>query len=464
MKIFVGSSTQNKSSAESIAAKLKASGFQVLCWWDTEVFQGGDVTLDRLIEISDVCDASVFVFGADDMILTDTIDGKKELAAPRDNVVLEYGIFVGKRGRKKTLFVPQPRVKIPSDLAGVTHLGEGDYLNKIVNCLKKELGIAPPSALSNRVALHVSKRLIEKLFTQSPVPDGWYSRALYIGSRGAKYWGAVENDINYSGRHDFIQVYQLIQKLARENNITNFDCIISLGPGVGNLDIEVLPVLRGKQMVQYIPVDINDYLAVQSAEKLDKASDKTSVPFCIIADFEEEMDVVADILKEHTSPGRVFMMLGGTFGNLERGEHIFLQGLYDCMEPEDVAILDIFTKRTEYTIDKDPLRSLSQLPTHVKRFLAGGIERRTNLTASKIMRSFTDYVEFIPNAGESPIPETTAFAFCYKKTKTPLIYVRRYDFQQFHNALSDRFDVIAADSTGDPNRVVQRSVFFVRKR
>jgi hypothetical protein len=466
MKIFIGSSEKNKEYAQKIAERLKTAGFEVLPWWDPKVFQGGDVTIDRLIELSNHCDASIFVFGADDKILTDTKDGTKELATPRDNVVLEYGIFVGKHGRKKALFVPQPSIRIPSDLAGVTHLGEGDYLDKIVDYLKREFMHAPPSNFSNRVTLHVSRRLIEKLFTKSPIPAGWYSRAMYIGSRGAKYWAAIESDINYSGRHDFMEVYQLIQKLAQENNITNFDCIISLGPGVGNLDIEVLPALRGEQMVKYIPIDINHYLAVQSAERIDKSSDAISIPFCIIADFEEEWDFITDILREYTSPGRIFMMLGGTFGNLERSEYVFLQGLHDCMEQEDVAILDIFTKKEGYTIEKDPFNNLSELPATVKAFLAHGIERRTGfkLTVSKIMESFNEYVEFAEYKYGSKIPNTTSFAFCYKEDETPLIYVRRYDFQQFRNALSNRFEVIAADSTGDPTRVVQRSVFLLKKK
>jgi len=380
--------------------------------------------------------------------------------------VLEYGIFVGRHGRKKTLFVPQPNIKIPTDLAGVTHLGEGDYLNKIVNCLKKEFMHAPPSNFSKRVPLYVSRCLIEKMFTKSPVPVGWYSRAMYIGSSGAKYWAAVESDIDYSGRHDFMEVYQLIQKLARKNNITNFDCIISLGPGVGNLDIEVLPALRGEQMVKYIPIDINHYLAVQSAERIDKSSDAISIPFCIIADFEEEWDFITDILREYTSPGRIFMMLGGTFGNLERGEYVFLQGLHDCMEQEDVAILDIFTKKEGYTIEKDPFYDLSKLPDKVKAFLAHGIERRTGfkLIVSKIMESFNEYVEFDEYKYGSKIPNTTSFAFCYKETKTPLIYVRRYDHKELCAELSKLFKVIAEESTGDPTRVVQRSVFLLKKK
>jgi hypothetical protein len=462
MKIFIGSSTKKKHIAKKIAIALEGASFQVLRWWDHAVFKGGDVTIDRLIEVSDVCDGAVFVFGADDTILTTGADGRKELAVPRDNVVLEYGIFVGKHGRKKTLFVPQPRVQIPTDLLGVTHLGDRDYVKKIIRGLKDAFGDVPTSQIANRVTIHLSRSLINRVRTG--IPSGWYSRALYIGSRGANAWAAVENDQAYSGSQDFSKVRELIERLAKRYTITNFDCIVSFGPGLGHLDKAVLPTLRGIQMVQYIPVDINDYLAVHSAEEVDKASQKTHIPFCIVADFEDEMSVIADIINEHTSPGRVFMMLGGTFGNLENGEDAFLQGLYDCMKPEDVAILDVFTSTDRYKIDSDPYRDINALPSTVKRFLAGGVERRSGQPITNVIDSIADHIESRAGHVISHVPKTASFAFCCKPDMHPLIYVRRYDFEAFKKHLGLRgFLVIAGDSVGDLNKLVHRSVYFLKK-
>ncbi len=462
MKIFVGSSTKKKNIAKKIADALSAEGFQVLCWWDHAVFKGGDVTIDRLIEMSDVCDGAVFIFGADDKILYTGRGGRKELAAPRDNVVLEYGIFVGKRGRKKTLFVTQPQVKIPTDLSGVTYIGERGYIQKIVRGLKDALGSVPTSQIANRVTIHLSRSLINRVKTG--IPSGWYSRALYIGSRGANAWAAVEDDQAYSGNQDFAMVRGLIEKLAKTHNITNFDCIVSFGPGLGHLDRAVLPTLRGTQMVQYIPVDINDYLAVHAAEEVDRASQKTHIPFCIVADFEDEMSIVADIIKEHTSPGRVFMMLGGTFGNLEQGEAAFLHGLYDCMQTEDVAILDVFTAAGGYQISSDPYCDIKALPDSVKRFLAGGVERRCGHPISDVMNSIASHIEFRVGHVTSHILKTASFEFCCKPDMHPLIYVRRYDFKAFKEHLTHHgFSVIAAESVGDPGKLVHRSVYFLKK-
>jgi predicted nucleotide-binding protein len=44
-----------------------------------------------------------------------------ELASPRDNVIFELGLFMGKLGRDRTFILQQPgsSMKIPTDLAGV---------------------------------------------------------------------------------------------------------------------------------------------------------------------------------------------------------------------------------------------------------------------------------------------------------------------------------------------------------
>mgnify|MGYP000510089633 CR=1 FL=1 len=464
MRIFIGSSKARKVIAARIADALAAQQFQVLRWWDPAVFKGGDVTIDRLIEMSNICDGAVFVFGADDdIVIKRKKKPKVELVAPRDNVILEYGMFAGKRGRKKTLFVTQKDVKVPTDLKGVTYIGDKEYVGKVVTALKEALGEAPPSEVSKRVVMHVSRGLLERV--RSGIPDRWCSRALYIGSRGANAWAAVENDPSYSGSQDFVRVQGLIEKLAKKHRITNSNCIVSFGPGLGLLDKMVLPALAGSQMVQYIPVDINDYLAVHAADVVDKASRKTHVPFCIVADFEDEMSIIAEIVKEHTSPGRVFMMLGGTFGNLEAGEESFLRGLHDCMEPGDIAILDVFIAGKGYEIEKDTYRDLAGQSESIKRFLAGGIERRCNVRVETVMEKIEDYIEFKYDITRSNVGKTAEFEYRCKVRGHPLIYVRRYDFEAFRDHLENRdFKVIDAGSVKDPGKLVERAVYFIKKK
>lgn len=463
MRIFIGSSTKKKKIAEEVSVALEKAGYDVQRWWNA--FRGGDATIDRLIQMSDGCDGAVFIFGADDKILTKTSHGEKRLVATKDNVLLEYGMFVGKTGPKKCIFVRQRDVNIPSDLLGITHLGEKDYVNKIIRGLNEAFGYVSPSKIASQVLIYASRNLLNKVRTETPIPDGWFSRGLYIGSRGANAWTKVEADPGYPGHQDFQGVRNLIEILAKKTALAPSHCIVSFGPGMGLLDGEVLPILSGGKPVEYIAVDINDYLAVHAADSLDRASLNTKAPFCIVADFEDDMSLIADIINERTRPGRIFMMLGGTFGNLERGEDRFLHGLHTCMKEEDIAILDVFTWINGYTVESDSYHDLTGLAESIKCFLSGGVERRLSIPTKKVMESISDYIEFRTGKRTSNIDGTKEFEFCCKKGGHPLIYVRRYDFNEFKKHLERDFHVIAADTTdGDSNKLVRRSVYFLKKR
>ena len=465
MKIFVGSSSKKKRMAQHVAMKLEDAGFQVFRWWDFTVFKGGDITIERLIEMSDICDGSVFIFGADDTILIKERGRTRRLVSPRDNVILEYGMFTGKRGVKRTLFVTEPNVKIPSDLNGVTYLGKKGYADKIVSHFKEVFKNYPKKQSSERITVHASKKLISLLLQGGD--KSWVSRSLYVGSRGAKSWAEVESDFKYSGTRDFVAVHRCINKLAEKHDLCSFDCIVSFGPGIGNLDKQIVPRLRGNQLVNYIPVDINGYLANYAADAVDSVSKHIHVPFCIVGDFEEGMSCISEIIHDHTGVGRAFMMLGGTFGNLERGEDTFLQGLIDCMSIEDIAILDIFTAAPKYSLSNDHLLPLSRQPISVRRYIARGIEMRRNIPVAKVAQNVNKYIEFkeISTDEASPIKNTRAFSFVCKETGQNLIYVRRYNFESFKSYLINfGFEIIDAKTVHKNSTTVTRSVFFIRRR
>lgn len=63
-------------------------------------------------------DFAILVLTPDDLVES----RKKQLSSPRDNVLLELGLFIGGIGRKRTFIVYDrtTEIKIPSDLAGVT--------------------------------------------------------------------------------------------------------------------------------------------------------------------------------------------------------------------------------------------------------------------------------------------------------------------------------------------------------
>jgi len=111
--VFIGSSSENLEFARAIRSLL-AQDAEVTVWQEG-TFSVGSVTLEVLLQSK--FDFAVLVLAPDDV----TTSRADTMASPRDNVIFELGLFMGRLGRKRT-FMVSPRegsVKLPSDVAGV---------------------------------------------------------------------------------------------------------------------------------------------------------------------------------------------------------------------------------------------------------------------------------------------------------------------------------------------------------
>jgi hypothetical protein len=78
----------------------------------------GTVVLDDLVKTVNGFDFGVFVFAPNDVLIM----REREYSAVRDNVLFELGIFIGKLGPERSIFViPEgdSDLRLPSDLAGI---------------------------------------------------------------------------------------------------------------------------------------------------------------------------------------------------------------------------------------------------------------------------------------------------------------------------------------------------------
>ncbi|WP_454458042.1 TIR domain-containing protein [Thauera phenylacetica] len=115
-RVFIGSSSEAKKVAEAIHRNLDHDCFCEI--WTHGIFGVGTYPLEALIEQANKADYAIMVLHPDDV----TRSRGKQSQAPRDNVIFELGLFIGKLGKGRTCFVA-PRgvdVKIPSDLVGLT--------------------------------------------------------------------------------------------------------------------------------------------------------------------------------------------------------------------------------------------------------------------------------------------------------------------------------------------------------
>jgi hypothetical protein len=115
MKVFLGSSTESESSMEEVARWIEQKGHEPLPWDNLGLFRLGNDTFSKLIEISRSVDAAIFIFAEDDKVWY----RQDSLAQPRDNVLLEYGLFVGALGERRTIICLRGEPKRPTDVRGI---------------------------------------------------------------------------------------------------------------------------------------------------------------------------------------------------------------------------------------------------------------------------------------------------------------------------------------------------------
>lgn len=135
-RIFIGSSVEGLSVAYAIQQNLTHDAEATV--WDQGVFELSKTTMESLNSILDSVDFGIFVFSPDDMIIMRS----NESLIIRDNVLFEFGLFIGKLGRNRVFFIiPEGSdIHIPTDLVGVT---PGKYNpNRTDNSLQAATGAA----------------------------------------------------------------------------------------------------------------------------------------------------------------------------------------------------------------------------------------------------------------------------------------------------------------------------------
>ena len=112
--IFIGSAKETIAVAKKVAQALGDQAYDPVRWWTA--FQPGTITIDVLTKLAQSVDGAVFLFtGLDKTWYRDT-----EVMSPRDNVNLEYGLFLGYLGRERVLILKDGEAKLASDINYVT--------------------------------------------------------------------------------------------------------------------------------------------------------------------------------------------------------------------------------------------------------------------------------------------------------------------------------------------------------
>lgn len=187
-RIFIGSSKEGLEVANFIKANLSVK-FECSIWTD-DVFKYNDSFFETLIREACLFDYGILIATKDDF----TQSRDKAFDSPRDNVVFEFGLFLGAMGTNRAFLIQEYGAKLPSDLLGITipsfnrdsnlQNSEGliEFIRRISSTIEEnsELGtlsLLPSTALAIGYFNNFLKPLSEQLYTCSDlkIEDRQYS-------------------------------------------------------------------------------------------------------------------------------------------------------------------------------------------------------------------------------------------------------------------------------------------------
>jgi predicted nucleotide-binding protein len=128
--VFIGGSRASLEVAHRLSVLLDRMGVDAVLW--SKQFETGKTVLESLSESASCVNAAIFILTGDDS--TDTL-----MNAPKANVVLELGVFLGSLGRQRTFILTSGAVRLPSDILGTIYLRfDPDRLDSVAEQLRRE--------------------------------------------------------------------------------------------------------------------------------------------------------------------------------------------------------------------------------------------------------------------------------------------------------------------------------------
>ena len=120
LQVFIGSSTEAKRLAREVSRLITTEmpSASVIPWWDDRAFPPGPTLIESLEQLIKRTNAAIILATPDDK----RIKRGSAVYLPRDNIVLEYGMFAAFHGRPRCGLATVEHPELPSDLDGVTRI------------------------------------------------------------------------------------------------------------------------------------------------------------------------------------------------------------------------------------------------------------------------------------------------------------------------------------------------------
>jgi hypothetical protein len=469
-KVFIGSAREHKGLAVALQGLLENVA-TARVWAERRIFEPNRGNLESVLKAADEYDFACFIAPPTDKVRSRGV----ERDVIRDNLILEYGLFLGRRGRDR-VFLLRPRgekVTLPSDLDGVAHLEykpvdddnpAESVLAPAARFIEEKVeahGITPTGrerryhpvlergtidrvgGVSDAAIYFSNKRYgykedIRKLILQREVIPSLY---YYVTEDGAAFWLAMSSEPRYRFKNNSLRLLSrvsgriadaIISSLPGEKDLD----LISLGSGDGEKDHLLLnELVKTKASLTYYPLDISDTLLVEcirnvQTQALDYKGLKTKA---IIGDF-IDLKLLRSVYEDRSSPN-LFSLLGNTFGNTDEAR--IMTALRDSMYPGDFVLIEINCDleevdkaesflRSELTLRYScaPIEMIGQ-KIDLKRAV---VQEEKDLSVFQCAKSSATYYAELELDGQS-------------LENIPLAHDHRYPLADFENELAESLEV-----------------------
>lgn len=188
-RIFIGSSSEELELANAAKSILERD-FEVTIWndsvWDSSVFKINNNFLNDLLRASLQFDFGLLIGSTDDLV-----EYRGDIVLqPRDNVLFELGLFIGRLGLSKCAFVIDKELKVLSDISGITLARyEKNDVPSFVNAISQVIEL-----FRNQIDSDIN------FFPSSTLASGYFENLLLptckyiIEKDGFEYGGTKYND------------------------------------------------------------------------------------------------------------------------------------------------------------------------------------------------------------------------------------------------------------------------------
>jgi hypothetical protein len=209
-------------------------------------------------------------------------------------------------------------------------------------------------------------------------------------------------------------------------------------------------------------VDISDGLLNRACELM---SQNVTVPIGLLADFEGHLDFVTRHVRSYGKPPFVYGLLGGTFGNFDISESLFLHGLIESMNDQDTFLMDVGLYDEKAPGGNLP-PDVEKLSEGQMKFFIHGASRALGIKEEEISRDIKHYIKATLEDGQSDVPNTKAVIYSvYRDGKLQrFAYIRRYTLDKLKEWLRNTFNVTVLSTSIPSQGAIGRALLIINKK